>query len=71
MANLLEGWSHESDVARQLGKKLRTLRKWRQLGIGPAWAKNGKTVIYRNAGIPEYFQSQERKPVRNKRGAAS
>ena len=67
--NLLAGWSSEREVAEALGKDVRTLREWRQRGDGPPWSKIGKTVIYRDAAIPAYFESLEKKLAR-RRGAA-
>jgi hypothetical protein len=67
--NLLEGWSPEVEVAKQLRKTTRTLRAWRAQGIGPAWVAMGNTIIYRDAGIPAWLESQEQKPGRSRRTA--
>lgn len=69
---LLEGYSSEQEVARQLGIAVRTLQKWRELKIGPAWTRMGKrAVYYRDAAILEYLAAQEVKPVRSRKVARS
>jgi len=43
----IPGYLPEAETAEQLGIAVRTLRKWRQLGQGPAYTKFGKQVHYR------------------------
>lgn len=61
---LLADYLSEHDAAPQLGQKVRTLRLWRQQGVGPAWIKVGRRVMYARATILAWLQSLERKPVR-------
>jgi hypothetical protein len=49
-----------------LGKSVRTLKLWRQKGIGPPYTYNGDEVLYRKKSTSEYLLSQEVVPVRTK-----
>jgi hypothetical protein len=44
---------------------VRTLRKWRQQGQGPAYTKFGKQVHYRDASRDVWLRRQEVEPVRS------
>jgi len=68
-SKLPEGYSDENETARKLRKSTRTLRKWRQLRIGPAWTEMGKTIIYRDGAILEYLKANEQQPVRERSAA--
>jgi hypothetical protein len=48
---LEEDYTPESRAAEQLHQTIRTLRKWRQVGLGPPWIKVGKRIHYSNAGM--------------------
>jgi hypothetical protein len=60
----IPGYTHESETAEQLGVAVRTLRKWRQLGLGPAFTKFGKQIFYRDEARSSWLHSQEQQPVR-------
>jgi len=60
-------WVPEAEYAVLIGRTRRTLRKWRQRGVGPPWATAGKTTMYRKSSWPEYLKSIEMKPARNTR----
>ncbi len=45
------------EVSALLGVPVATLGDWRKKGIGPSWAKPGKTVFYPRAGVEEYLRS--------------
>jgi hypothetical protein len=60
----IQGYSSEAETAEQLGKAVRTLRKWRQLGVGPAFIKFGKTILYRDESRTSWLRGQEQQPVR-------
>jgi hypothetical protein len=47
---LLAGFFREPELARELNKHPRTLKRWRDLGIGPPFAMLGSEIIY---PIPE------------------
>jgi hypothetical protein len=43
---------------------IRTLRKWRAVGLGPAFTKFGKQIFYRDESRTSWLRSQEVQPVR-------
>jgi transposase-like protein len=63
----IPGYLAESEMAEQLGVAVRTLRKWRQQGLGPAFTKFGKQVHYRDASRDAWLRRQEVEPVRLER----
>jgi hypothetical protein len=60
----IPGHTSEFDVAEELGKSPRTLRKWRQLGIGPPWTAVGRLIIYNDESRAAWLKSCEVQPVR-------
>ena len=50
----------------EVGKTVRTLRDWRRRGVGPSFARFGRTVRYNRVTLAEYFKSQEVQPVRRR-----
>jgi transposase-like protein len=50
-----------ADVAKELGMKTQTLRKWRMHGRGPkGWMKHSKTLVtYDRAEIEEYLRTRK------------
>jgi hypothetical protein len=61
----IPGYIPEAEMAEQLGVTVRTLRKWRQQGLGPAYTKLGKQVHYRHASCDAWLRQQEVEPVRS------
>jgi len=61
----IPGYTPEAEMAEQLGLAVRTLRKWRQQGLGPAYTKFGKQVHYRDASRDAWLRRQEVEPVRS------
>jgi hypothetical protein len=64
---LEEDYTPEPKAADQLRQTVRTLRKWRQLGLGPPWIKVGQRIYYSNVGMAAWLKSLERTPVRSHR----
>lgn len=55
----LETLLNEHDVARITGLSLSTVRRWRLLGLGPAYIKvSGSAVRYRQQDLQEYLDSR-------------
>jgi hypothetical protein len=67
---LLADYLSEHEAAPELRQKVRTLRLWRQQGIGPAWIKVGKLVFYSRSALLTWLASLEHKPVRSRNSAA-
>ena len=52
----------QEEAAAILHKSLRVLRFWRTAGIGPAYVKLGKTVLYDRNDLIAYVQSNTVQP---------
>ena len=65
----IPGWKHEEVFAQDVNRATRCLREWRRQGIGPAWAKFGNDVYYRDDAAQTYLEANEKKPVRSRRAA--
>lgn len=48
----------QKELARRWGLSHRTLERWRYAGCGPAFLKLGGRVLYRQADIEAFEQSQ-------------
>jgi hypothetical protein len=68
MQALLEGFLTEAELGEALGKTQRTLRGWRQRGIGPPYTRMGQTVIYGTESFRAWLKAGEQ-PVRSPRKA--
>ena len=58
------GFSNETLTARELNVTVRTLRKWRQLQIGPPWTEVGRQIFYSDASRAAWLKSHEVQPAR-------
>jgi DNA-binding transcriptional MerR regulator len=65
----IPGYRTEEAQAERLGTTVRTLRLWRQQGIGPAWIKAGKKVLYSEDSDVRWLKSLEQQPVRQRKRA--
>lgn len=52
---------HEPELAHRWRLSRRTLQRWRQKGVGPAWLKIGGGIAYRLEDI-ESYEASVRKP---------
>src|SRR5262245_56720060 len=64
--NMLSDYFSEQEAAAELGKTVRTLRKWRRERKGPPYTYFGKTVRYRKPAVIEYYRRTEIDPKRTK-----
>jgi hypothetical protein len=59
----IPGCSNERETARELGVSLRTLRKWRQQGRGPAFIKFARQIHYRKESVAAWLNAREIQPI--------
>jgi hypothetical protein len=59
----IPGYTDERQTAEELGVSVRTLRKWRQLRIGPPWTEVGRQILYGNQSRATWLKAQEVQPV--------
>ncbi len=62
----LDELNEESICAAWAGESVGTWQRNRALGIGPAYIKKGRKVLYRRAAIRDYYLAQEKIPPRSK-----
>jgi hypothetical protein len=59
----IPGYKTERETAEALGVVLRTLRKWRQRGQGPAFLKFARQIHYHDEAVAAWLKSCEVQPV--------
>ena len=65
-AMAVPGYISEEEQAERLDVTIRTLRSWRQQGVGPAWTKVGKIVRYPEGADERWLESNLTRPVRER-----
>jgi len=60
----IPGYTPESKTAEELNVSVRTLRKWRQLRIGPPYIEVGRQIHYSDESRAAWLKSREVRPVR-------
>ena len=65
----IAGCMDERTVAEKLGVVLRTLRKWRQQGRGPAFIKFARQIHYRDEAVAAWLSGHEVQPTREQAAA--
>jgi hypothetical protein len=65
----ITGYTGEPETAEELNVSIRTLRKWRQLRIGPPYVEVGRQIYYGDDARAAWLKSREIQPVRPDRGA--
>jgi hypothetical protein len=43
---ILAGYLEETDLAKELGRNVATVRRWRKMRIGPPYTQNGREFLY-------------------------
>ena len=57
----------EDEFGRKIGKSRRTLRLWRDRGVGPPFSMNGRQVEYSWSRYLRFRADNEVQPVRSRR----
>ena len=70
MLDDLDEWLSEDEAAAAAGKTKRTLRQWRRRGVGPPYARFGRTIKYRKLAFISHYRQTEIKPHRNRPSVA-
>jgi hypothetical protein len=53
----------EHEAATQIKKCDRTLKRWRDLGEGPAYCRIGRQIFYRRSAIRQWLLAREVQPA--------
>jgi Helix-turn-helix domain len=67
--SVLDGLATEDELSAEIKKTKRTLREWRQRGVGPPFVRLGETIYYPREKVREWIASLIKEPVRAKRRA--
>jgi hypothetical protein len=59
-AHVLDEYLTEGQFAEQIGRTVRTVRRWRSFKEGPSWVQLGRQVYYKRTTVREWFGSLER-----------
>jgi hypothetical protein len=62
----IPGYTPEPETAEELNVSVRTLRKWRQLRIGPPWVEVGRQIHYGDESRAAWLKRCEIRPVRTR-----
>ena len=54
-----EDYVAERELAKLLHKHPRTIRRWRELGDGPAYVLLGDSIYYRGSALRDWLQKKE------------
>jgi hypothetical protein len=60
----IPGYTPEPETAEELNVSVRTLRKWRQLRIGPPYVTVGRQIHYGDESRAAWLKNREVQPVR-------
>ena len=61
----IDDYISRDELARQLGKSVRTLDRWYTMRIGPPRTKVGKSVLYRKASVAKWLEQHEEPALRS------
>ena len=61
--NRIPGYTPEAETAEELNVSVRTLRKWRQLRVGPPWTEVGRQIHYSDESRSAWLKAREVRPV--------
>jgi len=50
----------EKELAAEIGRSVRHIKRWRAQGKGPSFARIGRTPVYRVEAVRAWIQSHER-----------
>jgi hypothetical protein len=67
----IPGYTPEAETGEELNVTVRTLRKWRSLGMGPPYIEIGRKFHYSDEGRAAWLKSREVHPVRSAQGKAA
>jgi hypothetical protein len=65
---LLDDYLSEAELAEELQKDVRTLQRWRKLGVGPPFTLTGVTPKYPRSGAARWLESGGTAGVKRPRG---
>jgi hypothetical protein len=70
-SSLLADYLSEEELGTELKKHKRTLKRWRDRGIGPPYVMNGVTPLYHRPGTAQWLAAGGTAGVKRNRGFRS
>jgi hypothetical protein len=67
----IPGYAPEHETAEELNVSVRTLRKWRQLGVGPPYIEVARQIHYGDESRAAWLRSREIQPIRELKNTAA
>ncbi len=65
-AHITQEYWTEPELAAELNRDVRTLRRWNALRVGPPVTKIGNANFYRKAAVFRWLVEREQKPLRRR-----
>ena len=56
----------EKQLAEELGRSVRHLKRWRAQGLGPPVTRIGRTAVYKIDSVRAWLESHEKQPLRDR-----
>jgi phage terminase Nu1 subunit (DNA packaging protein) len=54
----------EAQLAAELGRSVRHIKRWRSVGLGPPFTRIGRSAVYRIEAVRAWIESREREMPR-------
>ncbi len=67
---LLDGWTDQAELARELTLSVDTLQRWETRRVGPPCVRVGRKVLYRMEAVRDWLRDQEARKTGQNRVAA-
>ena len=58
-APILDGYLTQGELAKELGRSIRTIARWRSIGEGPPWVVLGRQVLFRKTSVAAWLAGLE------------
>ena len=58
----------EKQLAEELGRSVRHLKRWRAQGLGPPVTRIGRTAVYKIDSVRAWLESHEKQPLHEAEG---
>src|ERR1700674_3398220 len=68
---ILDGYLSESQLAGELNKNIRTLKRWHELRVGPARTFIGRAIFYRRDSVLAWLAGKEQRKTRTSKRVRS
>lgn len=60
-SGVLDGYMTQAELAKELGRSLKTLTRWRTMKKGPPFIRMGPDILYPREGVKRWLEGLARK----------